>query len=168
MRIILIIVMPQMEKVTMPKSLNGWQRIWVVLSVVYLLVVIAVSAPIISRGIPTIAKLQKTYAIELIALLDKYDPDYKSLTPEAKRIVSEKVSADYKALSKLSDNFKDNKKFSELEEKYRSDISNISRLHTHYLARSIFFSLMIWLIPISTVYAIGLSAGWIMRGFSGH
>jgi hypothetical protein len=141
----------------MKMKLNGWQRLWVVLSALYLAIVIVFTW----SSWPTRRQIDNSWVYDLInATKDPKDyayeirDAYKDI-PDGELI--QRINAKYSEKSE----YKEILKTTNL--KYQMEIESLGkdRFKTGGIA------LLAWLIPIGLIYLLGVAAGWIYKGFKG-
>lgn len=137
--------------------LNGWRRLWVVLSIFYLLTVIGVgvySFP--NESNVSFAKITKFLSIKSLKILsNNNDPDEKF----NKLTIVEKTKY-FQHLTMPSKTPKEDVKevIADYEKATDSVISD--EVGTHLIGL-----LIIFFIPIATVYGLGFSISWVKKGF---
>ena len=157
----------------MPLKLNGWQRLWVVLSILYLIVVISVDFMIWPKT-TYIEKSRLNEVYELIHKAEGKEEKYKytdivdelnrrgllaSPNNEKEELMAEERWAKLADLAILK--YKDKIDFSQIESRYKSDLRELNSERK----QTIFLSFLFWLVPVIVAYTLGLAARWIMRGF---
>lgn len=146
-------------------KLNGWQRIWVVLSIIYFLVVITVSGFIINDVRPSSVKIKKDYSYKFKLSL-MANSDFRGLLDDAKQIVIERLLNNDEILNKFGHKKHLNNKFLDIKEQYKNELSELNKKQLHFFIKSIVIFLLVWLIPICLIYVFGLSVRWVINGFT--
>lgn len=166
--------------------LHGWQRLWIVLSILYLLVVISFdffiwpeSKSIEKHRLNEVDKLiskskggEKRY--ELTDLVESLNRDGVDIVEEFNRqgvfengawSREEANLMAHENWAKLADlliaRHKGDIDFTEIESQYKRDLRKVSDERK----RIVLFSLLFWVASVVGVYLFGLSIRWIIRGF---
>ena len=158
----------------MGHRLNGWHRLWIVFSFLYLFAVIAFGVIVWPKKT---TQIDKNFLNEVYRLIDeadgkteKYrfsdiveeinrrglydkpkDEEEKLMASEAWALLAER------AISK----YKDKIDFSNARTKYKRDLKKVSAERKQL----IFLSLLFWFLPVVAIFLLGLSVRWIIRGF---
>jgi hypothetical protein len=136
-------------------KLNGWQRLWVVLSIIYFVIVVGFSF----ASWPTESNIENSWVYSLI---DKTkDPnDYAYQIRDAYQDISDK-----ELIRRINAKYSSNQNYKEILNtinlKYQSELQSLWKEQFKTIA----IALMAWLLPIAIVYLLGLSFGWIYKGF---
>jgi hypothetical protein len=136
-------------------KLNGWQRLWVVLSIIYFVIVAGFSFALW----PAESNIENSWAYSLI---DKTkDPnDYAYQIRDAYKDISDK-----ELIRRINAKYSSNQNYKEILNtinlKYQSELQSLWKEQFKAIA----IALMAWLLPIAIVYLLGLSFGWIYKGF---
>lgn len=139
----------------MKAKLNGWQRIWVVLSVIYFVIVVVFTYTVW----PTESKIDNSWVYSLI---DKTkDPnDYTYQIRDAYKDISDK-----ELIKRINAKYSTNQDYkeilNEINLKYQGELQSLWKNQF----RTTGIALVAWLLPIAIVYLLGLSVGWIYKGF---
>ena len=145
----------------MIRHLNGWQRLWVLLSAIWLIIV----------GIFASTMIPKTSDYAAARLYDTIDAVGKHLEKENPEVHYEgawatrtKYYADLKddeILDKLYSKYKDSVDFTPVEREYRHKMDG---LRTEQF-KTVGISFLVWVIPSLLVYILGYAVGWVFKGF---
>ena len=136
-------------------KLNGWQRLWVVLSIIYFVIVVGFTFLLWS----TESEIENSWVYSLI---DKTkDPnDHSYEIRDAYKDISDK-----ELIRRINAKYSSNKDYKEILNtinlKYQSEVQSLWKKQF----RAIAIALMAWLLPIAIVYLLGLCFGWIYKGF---
>lgn len=142
------------------KRLNGWHRLWVALSVIWLLVVAAFTIALV----PKASDYRSTRLYDSIDAvgrhLEREDPTRRYEGAWTTRSKYTDLS-DEEVLVRLHDKYKGKVDFQPIETEYRrkNDRLPIERAKAGGVA------FLVWLVPAVAVYALGLTVAWIIRGF---
>jgi hypothetical protein len=148
----------------MNKHLNGWQRLWVVLVVLYLVPVVLINID----ALPTASDYARTRLHDSIDLAGKH---MESTTPgytfEGSYTVREKYYADLtdeQIIERLHTKFKDKVDFTKIESEYHRKISGLGTEQ----AKTVGYAILWWLLPSALLYLFGVAVAWVIRGFRGE
>lgn len=166
--------------------LGGWKRLWIVLSVLYLLLV----AFITITDIPKKSHVKRDWASATIDIVKQYDENlkhkftwrildeytdmsYEELIEQIRKKYSDKFRTENET-SKIIDPFKDkweqyrikkhyvpDNEFEVVNERYKKRLSSLWKEQ----AKSIGLGLVLWGVPVTAVFVLGVAFGWIYRGF---
>ena len=157
----------------MALKINGWQRLWIVLSVLYLFPVIAVAVSIWPKS----THIEKRFLNKTFELI--YEFEGKNKKDKISNIVEEAnrrglfnnpkdekeelmAAENWVALAELAIvKHKGKIKFSEVRNTYEMELKKV----TAKRKRIVLFSPLIWFLPVVVLYILGLSVRWIIRGF---
>lgn len=144
-------------------KLGGWQRIWIVISVMWLLVVGLVGY----SEIPSEEKIYKAWSYDLLKYLCDNDSNLKGQYAWQLRDVYSDLS-DKELIERLRSKYLEKYPaykygFENIDAKYNDKLINLAR--SRVIAIGIGF--LIWFIPLAVLYVLGWSVGWIYRGFRG-
>jgi len=141
--------------------LNGWQRMWVVVSLLYLVAVIIFTIAFM----PERANIEQAWEYETDAIAGsntRLELPFRDMSDEARVKVIREVYPD--AYQDLNDE--------ELATALRTRIGFINIKHQARLAglfgeqvKSMGLGLLAWIVPSVVLYMLGWSIGWIYRGF---
>jgi len=145
----------------MPRRLNGWQRLWVILSALYLIGVIAVAMTLL----PKQESLDDSRVYESIsAVVTHIEKTEKASVSEGPYTIRSKHYSDLsneQVIDRLHSKWNGQVDFTKIEKDYKDKTSALPMER----AKVGGFALLAWLIPVATVYVLGLAIGWIIRGF---
>jgi len=136
------------------KSLNGWQRLWVLTSLIYLIFVIFVA--VVDFPSPG-----KTYISD--------DEVIKKLSTKTLEILTKGDNSSPKWNVDLNNGYKINVPVNTIE----ADLEYIAKdyndsIHKISESKRVSFigtMMLVWLIPCLAVYIFGLSLRWVYKGF---
>lgn len=142
------------------KVLNGWQRIWLVLGVVSLLL----SGVFLIGKIPSESDIYHSWVsetIELTLTLDEFEnlsiwDVRKAYSHISDEIIIQKVQGKF---SNSNEGYSLN--FADVNKKYETRLHNLFKSQALILFRF----LGAWIIVMLAIYVFGWSIGWIARGF---
>src|SRR6266545_2042482 len=153
--------------------LHGWQRLWVMISTLYLLAVISFDFFIW----PESTSVEKHRLNEVSKLIDKTEGkeeryDLTDIVEQSNRrgLFDNPKNEDENLIArekwtKLADllvaRHKDSVDFAEIERRYKRDVRKISNERKQI----ILFSFLFWVVPVIGVYSLGSSIRWVIRGF---
>jgi hypothetical protein len=153
-------------------KLIGWKRLWILLSGIYLVVVILVTY----AEWPTNTYIEKERLDEMVELIDKTEgrvPKYKfsevveelnkrgTKTKPKDEFDRQVLKEDWLGLAELFLlNHKDNVDFSDIESKYKRELSKVREQQNILL-----MGVLYWCIPIIAIYGLGLSVLWVIKVF---
>lgn len=149
----------------MAKGLGGWQRLWVVATMLYLI-------PVAFFTTTGYWPDEKTYAdTRLRKSIDATGKYMESITPgylyEGSYTVREKYYkdlSDEQIIERLHTKFKDKVDLSEIDAEYQHRVNKLPEERLHVVG----CALLWWLGPAVALYVLGAAIGWIFRGFRGE
>lgn len=148
--------------------LNGWQRMWVVLSALYFLLVIFIAIPTFptQKDIVITRLANATDAIYVYRKAN--DATFDELDELAKfddfvDAYHEDQTGD-KSIKVMQETWGSKVDFSDVETEYRQQIDALLMDQ----AKSIGVTLLAWFIPVVAVYLLGFGVAWIASGFRGN
>lgn len=147
---------------TSEKRIGGWHRLWIALSVIYLVSVVAISAqfPQTKAVISQEERLERSSA--LVAEYLRTNPEFAKQPPV---LPSEYggVPADGSQipaeLSQLHSKYKGRVDFAPIEQPFAPDLTS-----ERFQYVGVVF--LIWFVPVALIYLLGLAVRWVIRGFS--
>ena len=141
--------------------MNGWQRLWALLSVLSLM-------PTIIGAIETLPSRYGIEARRIEATIDAAGKYMESSTPgytyEGAYPVRVKYYADLSdqtIIDRIHAKFAKKVDFNEIERQFQSDISALPKNQFLALAKVLFW----WAFSVGFIYILGSSVGWVIRGF---
>ncbi len=142
------------------KRLNGWHRLWLALSVIWLLAVAAFTIAFIPKASDYGSSRLYDSINAVNRHLEREDP---TRGQEAAWTTRSKYSdlSDEEVLVRLHDKYKGKVDFQSIETEYRRKIARLPTERTEVVG----IALLAWLVPVTVVYALGLTLAWIIRGF---
>jgi hypothetical protein len=148
-------------EVAVPRTRHGWQLTWILFSVIYLIAV-AIATVLL---LPDEAELQRERLKTSMALVDAYlasDPSFretKPVLPTEYGGVPVHPTQIPRAISEMHKKYKGRVDFTPAETEFTK---NQRDLRGRFLSTSFLF----WFAPVALSYVIGLSVGWVLRGFT--
>ena len=137
--------------------LNGWQRLFLVLSGLYLIFVSFFTG----IAFPTKSESQSNRVFDTVNLIKKYRPnEFGELWTYEVRDRVLKSGAD-RWFGEVHMQFQGQIDFSSIEEEHKNNIQNPPRQQRTLIVYGIAF----WIIPVVTVYVAGFLIAWIVKGF---
>lgn len=152
--------------------LSGWQRLWLVLAILYLIAVVIFAVTVM----PMKSDIERRWALDVIEISKKYDPllsnkstwkileSYKGFSQEEiiELNIRFALKTDKDTKGKVNWSKELNKKrFQELEEYYTEKLGNLYWKK----AKVVGLSFLVWIVPVVVVYILGLIVRWIYTGF---
>jgi hypothetical protein len=143
--------------------IGGWHRLWLVLSAIYLVLVVAISAfqfPQSSAGFSQEERLKRSGA--LVAEYLKANPNFAKqppVLPSEYGGVPVDRSQIPDELARLHAKYKGQVDFSPIEQAFASDLTN-DRLQ--YVG----IVFLVWFVPVALFYLLGLAVRWVIKGFT--
>jgi len=143
-----------MEKI---KRLNGWQRLWVLICVIYLILV--------SFGcyeeMPKKSSVFDEWSYDMIEVVKRNDPRLKELSLWEIKSKYRDIK-DEELIKRIRNKFENYKsEFQEIDQKYQKELDVL--LLRKFKTLGVFF--LYWIIPSVVLYLIGLSIWWVYKGF---
>jgi heme/copper-type cytochrome/quinol oxidase subunit 2 len=137
-------------------KLNGWQRLWVVISIIIFVVAVFFTF----EHYPKKSEIYSTWANETIEVVKK--PGEHSFLIR----MAYKDYSDEELIEKLHEKYAEKNastkvKFDEIDKKYKNDLDNLPSQQTKH----ILICLTVYLCLIICIYVFGWSVGWVYRGF---
>jgi len=137
-------------------KLSGWQRLWLVLSVIYLIVVAAFTIILMPKASQYSSSMVHDTIQTTIDNVPKLSNMYVYQIREAYSDFS-----DEELIQKIHEKYKDEVDFDAIEKKYRNKMSHLPSVRAKFIGLGLLF----WVAPIVLVYILGISVGWIVKGF---
>ena len=140
-------------------GLNGWQRLWILISAIYLLLVLVM-------GYADFPTANNTFLADDEILKNLSDKTLLMLADEGETVgrfskIKEKFSLPTGQEIYLSTKFTSKDK-DNLYKDYEKAISNIVNKKRMFF---LLYMLAFWAIPCLSIYALGVSFRWVYRGF---
>ena len=143
------------------KRLNGWQRVWVVVTILYLVPVCVVAID----SFPKARDYARTRIHDSIEAVGRHmETTTAGYTFEGAYAVRQKYYgglSDEEIIDRLNAKFKGKVDFSRIELEYLRKLDGLRGEQ----AKVIGYAFMWWLIPSSCLYLLGLAVAWVIRGF---
>ena len=145
----------------MIRHLNGWQRLWVLSSAIWLVIVGIFASTMIPKS-SDYAKDRLYDTIDVVGKhLEKENPDVYYKGAWTTRTEDYADLKDDEILDKLHSKYEDSVDFTPIEREYRHKING---LRTDQL-KTVGISFLVWGIPSLLVYILGVAVGWVFKGF---
>ena len=145
-------------------KLSGWQRIWVVLGVLWLVC----CTTYVCAEFPTSDAIYWSWSYALLDYSVDNDPQMKGksayLLRDAYSDFTNKELVHRLCKTYLAKHPEHTAGFQNIAAKHENSLQSLSKSR----ANMILFGFAIWLIPLAILYALGWSVGWICRGFKTH
>src|SRR4030066_2189531 len=150
------------------KRLNGWQRLWMLMGVLYIIPVAFFSY----SNMPKKADIMREWTIDVIELVKKHDDNMtKYSTIDVLNSYSD-MSYDNiilkirsKATGKTKSHFKNliaDAEFQIIEDWHRVKLESLLSDQLKIISYGIIF----WLVPLGLIYLIGMGIRWVYEGFN--
>lgn len=139
--------------------LNGWQRLWLVLSVIYLIVVIGFTFTLM----PKASQYLSSRVYDTVRTIKDNVAELSLNTSLSTFEIREAYSdlSDEEFIQIIHKNYKDKVDFDAIEKKYRNKMSRLPSVRAKFIGLGLLF----WIGPIILIYILGISVGWIVKGF---
>lgn len=147
----------------MKKKLNGWQRLWILIISLYLTFVLYFA----SISFPNKSDLYREWAYSILDLEKKHDKSINSLSNwEIREAYTKKGITDEKFIERLKEKSIEKppdyqSEFAEIEKKHSAKIIKLKGKQIRYTVNA----LLIWFLPSSLIYILGISIAWVYKGF---
>ncbi|MDO8319717.1 hypothetical protein, partial [Rhodoferax sp.] len=145
----------------MKMFLNGWQRLWLVLSILYLAAVV----PLAIEARPKASDIVNSRVHESIDLAGKYmESSTAGYSYEGSASVIAKHYSDMsdeQILERLHQRFTDKVELSKIDRKYEKQMQELKGEQLAHVG----WSVAAWLGPVLFVYALGAAVAWVIKGF---
>ena len=159
------------------KRFNGWQRLWIVLSVLYAIPVVLFTANSIAESERYSDSARAKYAlkafadhpqnkkIETLPLEKQQELAIDSARARLRLAGEHQVDrqTDEEFVRSLLEKWRDTIDFSEIDAENRKMIEQFSLVRVKVIG----YGFLAWVAPVAFLYVLGLSIGWIARGFHG-
>jgi hypothetical protein len=143
-----------MEKV---RRLNGWQRLWVLICVIYLIVVSLVCYV----EMPKKSSIFDKWAYDMIEVVKRNDPQLKDSPTWLIKSAYEDIN-DEEIIQRIRNKFENYKsEFQKIDKRYKKQLDALPSKKLKTLG--VFF--LFWIIPSILLYLFGWSIGWVYKGF---
>lgn len=149
----------------MAKGLSGWQRLWVVVTILYLLPVAFFTATDFWPKEQAYADTRLHKSIDAVGeYMESSTPGYSYEGSYTVRDKYYKDLSDEQIIERLHTKFKDKVDLSDIDAEYLHKVTNLPTERVHVLG----YALLWWLGPAIGLYALGAAVGWVFRGFRGE
>lgn len=137
--------------------LNGWHRLWIVITILYSIIIL----PMIATSIPKESDITKQWSYELIDRARVFHPELNNLLDFEIRDMNKNYS-DIQYIRAVHRQYKNLVSFSDIDTKFKEQLDHL------YIDQAQFIGIgfIIWLLPVIVLYLFGWSIGWIYRGFT--
>lgn len=143
------------------RTLNGWQRLWIVLSVLLVLPVGWVSFHTAPKA-KDLIDWRVSQSIELVGKhLEATTPGYKY---EGRLTVRQEYYSDLsdeQIIDRLHSKFADKVDLAKIDLEYEKKQAALPV----EIGKHAGLALLAWLLPVGVVYALGTAVAWVIRGF---
>jgi len=136
--------------------LNGWQRLWVLVSVIYFLFAVS----FIVLFLPKKSDYLSTRVHETIDLTIKNVPELRSSYVYQVRDAYGDLSDD-EVVKRIHSKFKGQIDYSKIEEEYATRLAKLSSEQI----KAVGTGFLLWLVPVVFIYLLGWAIGWVIKGF---
>jgi ABC-type glycerol-3-phosphate transport system permease component len=131
----------------MARRLSGWQRLWIVFAVLYLLPVVGFTAMVF----PKQSDIARTRLYDTIRAVREYR---EANEPDSNL-------SDEEVIKRLHDKWGRKVDFSQIEAEYKQKVEALPMER----AKAVGIAFLVWFIPVLLIYAIGMTVAWVIRGF---
>lgn len=143
------------------KNLNGWQRLWAVLSILYIIPVVAV----VVVSFPNLEEINSSRVYASLTAVADYrktsEPDFRWEGAYSVRTTFYRDLSDKEIIERIQEKWGGKVNLASIDAKYQAKVNDL----TVQQSKSIGFGVLAWLIPVISVYLLGLALAWIMQGF---
>lgn len=139
-------------------QLNGWQRLWIVITIIYLIPVVIFSW----SAMPTQSQVDNAYMYETIDFVKDNNPWLSKSSYSIRE--SYKDISDLDVVKLIHDRYKNTYTDIDFDRIDNSYLKKSNELFKNQ-ARTVFYGLIGWLLPSASVYLLGYSIVWIKKGF---
>ena len=136
-------------------KLNGWQRLWIVVAVIYLVVVCVTTFSLM----PNESEIKRSWASDIIDFVKTHDKSSQHLSTW--EILNAYSDLRYEEIIKRMKKKYSTFEYMEIDKKYEDKLANLGWERTKVASIGFLF----WLVPVILAYVLGLAVGWIYRGF---
>ena len=145
----------------MARRLNGWQRLWVVLSALYLVPVVGITVTMF----PKQESLDDSRVYDSISAVVSYvEKTEKARMSEGAYTIRSKHYGDLsndQVIQRLHQKWDGKVDFTTIENEYKQKLEALPAER----AKTAGIAFLAWLVPVIAVYMLGLAIGWVIRGF---
>ena len=145
----------------MPRRLNGWQRLWIVVAALWLIVVIS----FLVAGVPKGSDHQETRVSASMDAaghyLERTKPGFIYRGAWSSRHERHGALSDEELLSRLHKTYEGKVDFSAIETEYQRKMDHLPQ--EWLKAAGVAF--LVWFVPAGLVYVLGVALAWILQGF---
>ncbi len=142
-------------------QLNGWQRLWVLLGVIYLVAIVIVTYSVI----PKHSQILSSWAYDIIDQIkthEKLDTYNWTLRNEIFGDKSDKDIVEGTNRKAANSNDKEwQRTVQELEKKYKKQFDGLPKEQMETIG----IASLVWAGSMAFLYALGFGIGWVYRGF---
>ena len=159
------------------KSLNGWQRLWIVLSAFYVVPVTLFTANSIAESEQYSASTRASYALKAFASYPETEKIKAMPLEDRRELAIDAARARRRLAGESHEDSQTDEDFARVISKKWAHVIDFSKMEAErkrmveqsalVRAKTIGYGFLIWVAPVFLVYLLGLSFGWIARGFRG-
>jgi hypothetical protein len=154
-------------------KLNGWRRLWIVLSVIYLMVVCWFGF----SALPAVDSYEQAKAI--FYLSESFDADMEFSRAIGDRVGEDKASqdriigarllrsttheeeTDAEIIKRIGDKYVGKIDFTKLDAEAAATIDAQKSRRLAFIVNTAAY----WIVPVLVIYLLGSAIGWVVRGF---
>ncbi|GEM_PF-1743180 len=161
-------------------KLNGWQRLWVLVSIIYLIPVVFITL----SALPTKNQIYQEWYYEIFRYAKHYS-DFQNISSYDYQVSHENLSI-YELIQSIELQLKPvpnqdmvlansnikipydvlvhqyNDNVISIHDKYTNDLN---KLHINQAKIALTCLVILWIIPLLIIYLLGKAIGWVYRGF---
>ncbi len=141
---------------TVLSRLNGWQRLWLLVSVIYFLLVVSLTALLL----PKKSDYLRTRVYDTINLIIKNIPELRGSYAYQIRDAYPELSDD-DVVKRIHSKFKGQVDFSSIEDEYNARLAKLPSAQ----AEAFGIGFLFWIVPVALTYLLGWAIGWVIKGF---
>lgn len=145
----------------MTRRLNGWQRLWVVLAVIYLLPVVGFTIALFPKQRDLVSSRVYDSIRAVGEYREKNDSGFRFEGAFSFRAKYYSDISDDEIIKGLHEKWGSKVDFSKIEVEYKQKLDALPAER----AKAVGIALLAWLVPVLAVYVLGLAVTWIIRGF---
>ena len=139
------------------KRLNGWQRLWALICIIYLIVMSFVCY----AEMPKKSSIFDKWAYDMIEVIERDNPQFKDLsTWQIKSAYSDIDNEEL--INRIRNKFENHKSaFQQIDHKYKKELDTLPSKKF----KTIGLVFLLWSIPTILLYLFGFSIAWVYKGF---
>ena len=139
------------------RKLNGWQRLWIVVAVIYLVVVCVITSMFMAKD----SEIKRSWASDIIDVVKTHDKSLQDLPTWKMLNVYRSSDLSYEEIIKKVKEKYSTFDYIEIDKKYEDKLASLGWERIKVASIGFLF----WLVPVILAYLLGLAVGWIYRGF---